>query len=172
MSRSVKVFAMVVIFGCFTVSVWAGVQAAHNEVAAMAQGGGGSAPTASTQFAILVTTIAGVVSMLATQFFSMYRESRNRKWDLHDRSAARVEMRQHAETQRLETMQTAIELARVSTINRDHLLGAIKENTKITTEGASQAQAAYSAANNFNSKFEALQKQLQEMATLAEKKEG
>lgn len=174
MSKGVRVFALVVIFGSCAVSVGAGFQAAQKEVAAMAVGGAGvDVPSASTQFAILMTTIAGVVSMLATQFFAMYREGRNRKWDLQDRQQARAEMRMHAETQRLETMQTAIELARVSSINKEHLLGAIKENTLITTESATKAQAAYSAANDFNAKLEALQRQLQGMATLeAEKKEA
>ncbi len=175
MSRGVKIFALMVIFGSLTVSVWAGVQAATTEAAAMAGGAGSSAPSASTQFAILITTIAGMISMLATQFFAMYRENRNRKWDLQDRSTARAEMRESNRTLRLETMQTATELARVSMINSGHLLGAIKENTQITTEGASKADAAFSAANNFNAKLEALQLELQSIVKdagkQAEKKE-
>lgn len=169
MSRGVKVFALVVIFGSFAVSVWAGVQAAAQEAAAMAGGNGSSVPSASTQFAILITTIAGMVSMLATQFFSMYRENRNRKWDLQDRAAARAEQRETHRTLRLETMQSATELARVSMINSGHLLGAIKENTQITTEGASKADAAFSEANNFNVKLEALRRDLQSMVKEAGK---
>lgn len=170
MPRRVKIFAFVMIFGCFAVSVWAGVVAAQNEHAAAAAGV--PPPSATNQFAILVTTIAGFASLLATQLFQFYRENRNRKWDLQDRAAARKEVRDHAETQRLETMQTAIELARVSNINRDHLLGAIQANTQITADGAAKAEAAYSVANNFNTKLEALQKELVSMAKTPEKKEA
>jgi hypothetical protein len=105
----------------------------------------------------------------------MYRENRTRKWDLQDRTAAREEMRRLSETQRLDTMQAAIELARVSNINRDHLMGAIKENTQITSEGASQAATAASVASgvasDFSARFEALHKELQSMAVQPEKKE-
>lgn len=170
MSRRAKVFAMLIIFGTYAVSVYAGVMAVQNEQAVAA---GNAAPTASNQFAILVSTIAGIASLLATQWFQIYRENRNRRWDLQDRAAARAEMRRHAETQRLETMQTAVELAKVSNINRDHLLGAIGENTRITSEGASKAQAAYSVANDFNEKFESLHKELQSMAVVhPDKKEA
>lgn len=170
MPKRVKVFALVVILGSFAVSVYAGVVAAQAEHAGVA-----AAPTASNQFAILVTTIAGFASLLATQFFQMYRENRTRKWDLQDREQARAEMRRHAETQRLDTMQAAIELARVSNINRDHLMGAIKENTQITSEGTSKAEAAYlvasGVATDFSAKFEALHKELQSMALQPDKKE-
>lgn len=173
MSNGVRVVALAIIFASFAVSVWAGVQAATAEQTAMASGL--NAPTASTQFAILITTIAGVISMLATQIFAMFRESRNRKWDLQDRAAARAEMRENTRLLRLENMQTATELARVSMINSEHLLDVIKENTDITSRGASQAEAAYSEANNFNKKLEELHRQLQQMVTdagkQAEKKE-
>jgi hypothetical protein len=169
MSKGVKILALAFIFASFAVSVWAGVQAAQTEAAAMAGGGGSAAPSASTQFAILLTTIAGMVSMLATQFFAMYRENRNRKWDLQDRETARAEMRENNRTLQIQNMQTATELARVSMINSGHLLDAIKENTEITTGGASKAEAAYSEANNFNKKLEALQLQLQKIVNDAEK---
>lgn len=177
MSRVVRFVALVVIFGSLTVSVLAGVQAAQTETATMS-GGGVAPPSASTQVAILITTVAGVVSMLATQFFAMYRESRNRKWDLQDRTAARAEMRENNRTLRLENMQTATELARVSMINSGHLLEAIKENTEITHGGASKAEAAYSEANTFNAKLEALHRELQNLVLVqeagkaAEKKEA
>lgn len=136
-------------------------------------------PTASSQTTILITTVAGFLSLLATQFFSMWRENqrerakrdeaeRQRKWDLEDRRAARVEMRQHAETQRLETIQTAIELAKVSNINRQQLVGEIKANTKLTEEAAAKAADAYVAANNFNEKLERLHQELLKKGHLIE----
>lgn len=160
--RGARIAALIFIFGCFGVSVWAGVIAAQTDPSAGV--GTASAPTASNQFAILVTTVAGFASLLATQFFAMYRENRNRKWDLQDRTQARAEMRAHAEVQREETLRTAIELAKVSNINRDHLLGAIEKNTSLTAKSAEQAEAAYSVANNFNEKLETLHSELQSMA--------
>lgn len=159
MSSRVKILAFLVIFGCFAVSVYAAVQAAQ----APADPSLGT-PTASNQFTILVTTIAGFASLLATHIFQFYRENRNRNWDLQDRAAAREEMRKHAEEQRVETIKTAIELARVSNINREHLLGAIEKNSQLTSEAGEKAQAAYTSANNFNSKLEALHRELAEMA--------
>jgi uncharacterized protein involved in exopolysaccharide biosynthesis len=160
MTRAVKIFAFALICGLFAVSVCAGVLASQQAAADPAA----AQPTASNQFAILVTTIAGFASLLATHLFQFYREGRNRRWDLQDRMSARQEMRNHAETQRVETLKTAIELARVSNINREHLLGAIKENTELTSEAGAKAEAAYTSANNFNEKLESLHRELAGLA--------
>jgi hypothetical protein len=125
---------------------------------------GDNTPTATNQNVILITTIGGFLTLIATQIFAIWRESRNRKWDLADREAARREVRQHAETQRLETIQTAIDLAKVSNINRQHLVDHIEQNTAITKEAKKTAEAAYIAANNFNERLESLRKQLTDKA--------
>lgn len=44
---------------------------------------------ASNQFAILVTTVIGFLSMLAAHAFQMWREGRQRRWDIEDRRDAR-----------------------------------------------------------------------------------
>ena len=46
------------------------------------------------QWVILVTSIAGVVTTLFTQWLTWKREKRNREWDLADRAAARAERQQ------------------------------------------------------------------------------
>lgn len=161
MNKAVKVSALSVIGSLFAITVWAGVIAAQ-QTPAVETNAPGSA-TASNQFATIATLIAGFASMLAAQAFQWFRESRTRKWDLADRMAARKEVRDHAETQRLETIQAAIELARVSNINRDHLVSEIGRNTILTAEAAAKADAAYVSANNFNAKLEALHRQLVEM---------
>ncbi len=160
MPRFVKISALVIIFGSFAVSVGAGVIAAQQAVEQLGSQPAGTPPTASNQFAILVTTIAGFASLLATQFFQMYRESQKRKWDLQDRETARLEMRQHARFQKEETLKTAVELARVSIINRDTLIGAIKENTQLTEEGVKQAGVAASSATSMNESLDALRAEL------------
>lgn len=160
-SRAAKVVAIVAICGLFAVSVCAGVIAQQQATADPAA----NVPTAQNQFAILVTTIAGFASLLCTQLFQFYRENRNRKWDLQDRTAAREEMRKTVEEQRLESMKTAVELAKVSQANRDLIFSAIKENTSLTVDAGEKAMAAYTSANNFNSKLETLHRELVAMAT-------
>jgi hypothetical protein len=156
MPRKVKVFAFLIIAGLFAVSVWASVIAAQEPQPDTARSG--------SSIALMITTVAGFASLLATHLFQFYRENRNRRWDLEDREASRQEMRKTAETQRVETIQTAIELARVSNINREHVLGAISKNTEITSEASAKAEAASvvvaSTATNFNDKLEALHSEL------------
>lgn len=114
-------------------------------------------PPAGTQ-----VTILGLAGLLVTQIAQMLRESRNRKWDLADRAAARAdaaakaeqlrletaaaaaqlrrEQQAHAEAQRIATIQTAIELAKVSKVNRDRLIAAVAENTTLTETHAKAAR--------------------------------
>ena len=153
MTRAVKIFACVVICGLFAVSVYAGVIAQQQATADPAA----AQPTASNQFAILITTIAGFASLLATHLFQFYKENRNRKWDLQDRASAREEMLRHQKAQRVETLQTAVEIARVSNINRDHLLGAIDRKTELTAEAGAKT-------DDFNSRLEALHQELAELS--------
>lgn len=160
-SRAAKIVALVTICGLFAVSVCAGVVA---QTQANADPTGG-VPTAQNQFAILITTIAGFASLLCTQLFQFYRENRNRKWDLQDRTVAREQMRKTNEEQRMEAMRTAVELAKVSQTNRDLIVGAVKENTVITVDAGEKAAAAYTSANNFNSKLETLHRELIAMST-------
>lgn len=117
-------------------------------------------PTASNQTTILVSTIIGFLSLLATQIFGMIRENRNRKWDLQDRKDARDRAQRDAQQQRLDTVQTAIELAKVSHMTREQLLKHIEHNTRITQAAKDSAEAAYAAANNFNEKFSELKREL------------
>jgi hypothetical protein len=160
-TRAAKIVALFTICGLFAVSVCAGVvaqtQANADPVA--------NVPTAQNQFAILITTIAGFASLLCTQLFQFYRENRNRRWDLQDRTAAREQMRKTVEEQRMEGMRTAVELAKVSQTNRDLIFSAIKENTTLTVDAGEKAQAAYTSANNFNSKLETLHRELIAMST-------
>lgn len=44
------------------------------------------------QFAILVTTTAGLVTTLGTFGYNIYRDNRNRRWDLENRRLAREEV--------------------------------------------------------------------------------
>lgn len=113
-------------------------------------------PSAGTQ-----VTILGFLGLLVTHLTQMWREGRNRKWDLADRAAARaeaaakaeqlrleaaqaaerlrIEQQAHAEAQRIATIQTAIELAKVSKANRDRLIAAVAENTTLTESHAKAA---------------------------------
>lgn len=117
--------------------------------------------TSENQKTILITSIIGFLSLLATQLFSFWREYRNRAWDLQDRATAREEQRKNAEQLRLETIQAAIEIARQNAMHRQHIVEEINRNTELTQEVGAKADAAYTAANNFTARMEALRKELQ-----------
>jgi len=87
---------------------------------------------------ILITTIAGIVTTILTTFVSIYRENRNRKWDLEDRRTARDEQRN------LIVENTAEQTKVLSTM--------IDENTELSKK-------AFTEANNFNNKLIALANQ-------------
>lgn len=115
---------------------------------------------AVNQQTIWITSLIGFLSLLATQIFALWRESRNRKWDMEDRAAARAQSQKNAEAQRLETITTAIELARVATSHREQIVKEISHNTEITKSVGAKADAAYEAANNFNERLDKLRKVL------------
>ncbi len=163
--RLVRAFAFLVIGALFAVSVAAATIAQQQAAAPAFQPGVPSGPTGQGQAAILITTIAGFASLLATQLFQFYRENRNRRWDLEDRMKARAEIKKASEVQRLETIQTAIDVVRVSNINSSKLLGAIDKNTEISTDAGSKAEAAYNAANSFDARMEALQTKFEGLVT-------
>lgn len=160
MNRAVKVAGLCLIGGLFAGSVWAGAIAAQQQPPPSVDVNAAGSATASNQFATILSIVTGFAAMLAAQLFQFIRESRNRKWDLADRATARAEMRQHAETQRVETIMSAIEMAKVSNVNRQHIADMIGQNTELTADAALKAERAYVAANDFNSKLEALHREL------------
>lgn len=111
-----------------------------------------------------VTAIAGILTLLATNFFQIYRESRNRKWDIADRQEQRRREAIRAQAQHNSTIQTAFELAKVATRNRDDVIAKVDENTALTAEAVKAAGAAYEAGNSFNAKLEALTRDYLERA--------
>jgi len=120
---------------------------------------------AANQQTIWITSLVGFLSLMATQIFALWRESRNRKWDMEDRAAARAQMQKNAETQRLETITTAIELARVATSHREQIVKEISRNTEITKGIGEKADAAYNAANDFTKRLEGLRHELASKGT-------
>lgn len=128
--------------------------------------GGPDAATSSNQFTILVTTVAGFAGLIATQVFALWRENRNRQWDLQDREMTKREMRQHAETQRIETIQTAVDLAKISHVNRQQMIDRIDDNTQLTRAAKETTEATYVATSSYKEKLEELRKQLSARAEL------
>lgn len=121
--------------------------------------------TAANQHTIWVTSVIGFLSLLATQLFALWRENRNRKWDLEDRAVARKQMQENAERQRLEIVETAIKLAQKTNADREHIVKEISKNTALTQSVGEKAEAAYAAANNFTERLEKLRKDLAEKST-------
>lgn len=78
----------------------------------------------SGEIVILITTILGFA-------IALYRESRNRKWDLADRQAEREalaqETRAMADRLAIETRETADRLSHEIAVNTDVSIGAFKE---------------------------------------------
>lgn len=121
--------------------------------------------TSANQTTIWVTSIVGFLSLLATQLFAIWRDNQARKaarqqreWDLEDRRAAREEakeeMRRQAEIVRREQIATATDLAKVHQLNSRRIVEEIAKNTQLTHEVKAQAEAAYTAANNFTQRLE------------------
>jgi hypothetical protein len=127
-------------------------------VAAQTPEGSGSATNQTT---IWVTSLIGFFSLMATQIFSLWREARNRKWDLEDRAHARAQMQKAAELQRIETIQTAIQLAKVTTAHSEQIVKEISKNTALTKSVGDKADAAYGAANNFTERLDRLRQELE-----------
>lgn len=80
------------------------------------------------QILIFLTTVIGFG-------IQMYRESRNRKWDLADRAAAREQMKAEMQTVKEETV-----------VAHEIVVKKIEENTEIS-------RTAFSEANNVNAKL-------------------
>lgn len=94
-----------------------------------------------SNFAVLVIQIVGFLTLLVTYAFQFVKDTRQRKYDLEDRAAARADAITRAEMLRLAQIETAIELAKVSKINKDKLLSAIVANTALTADHAVTASA-------------------------------
>lgn len=127
--------------------------------------------TEQNETTLLLTSIIGFASILVTQLFGMWRENqrdrakrkeaeRQRQWDLEDRATARAEMKRDAQLQRVETIQTAIELARVTSEHREHIVREISQNTEITKAVGAKAEEAYKAANDFTARLDKLRAEL------------
>ncbi len=102
---------------------------------------------------VLVTTIIGFLTLIATNVFALWRESRNRKWDQEDREIARMNARN-------ESHAVAVKLATVVNQQHKELAAKLDENTEMTKAVGEKAVAAYDAANNFNNKLEDVKSQL------------
>lgn len=78
----------------------------------------GQSPTAQSlannQTTILVTTIAGFLSTIVALIFQIWREGRNRRWDLEDRRLARQEADLKIESQTKELSRVAALEAQVT----------------------------------------------------------
>lgn len=119
--------------------------------------------------------LIGFFSTLVALLIQMWREARSRRWDREDRAAQRAEFRAATILLKAETVATATTLAKLTKTEHAKLLAfiaeikaqqtnglaaAINENTALTAEVGAKADAAYSAANNFAAKLEAIQRTL------------
>lgn len=92
------------------------------------QWGAGSGSLA-VQIILLITTLSGFV-------YTIYRENRNRRWDLEDRERARQELAQRVEL-------ATLRQASAATQHRDEIMEVIDKNTQMN-------EAALREANDVN----------------------
>jgi type II secretory pathway pseudopilin PulG len=139
------------------VCLWVAIVAAQDTTA-------GDLGTAQNQTVMIVTSIIGFLSLLATQLFSIYRDREQRKRDLQDRAeareAARQEARETANLLRREQLATATTLAQVNKKNTERVVAEVSRNTEITEAVGAKADKAYSAANEFTTRLEAMRNEL------------
>lgn len=81
---------------------------------------------------ILVTTVAGIITTILGFVVQLYRERRNRAWELEDR-------RLTADTLSRKTEQTAEVLKKETEMTREVLVRKIEENTQINVDALRQS---------------------------------
>lgn len=116
--------------------------------------------TSENQQTIMWTTVIGFMSLLATQVFSMWREYRNRRWDLENRELARRELDKKLDRQAGETVATAVQLARLTKAHHEQVSSQIEQNTELTRQVGVKAEAAYEAGNNYTQRLNELRAEL------------
>lgn len=84
------------------------------------------------QWMILVTTVAGIITTILGFMVQLYREGRNRAWELEDRRLAAEELKR-------ETQEAAAVLKKETARTRDMLVKKIEENTQINVDALKQA---------------------------------
>jgi hypothetical protein len=94
-------------------------------------------PTIVGQLVILVTTIAGFL-------YNIYRENRNRRWDIEDRERVRRDISEKVD-------QSKRELASATLATHHTLIEKIDENTEVSKQ-------AFHEANDVNQKIANLAK--------------
>jgi hypothetical protein len=104
---------------------------------------GAGSGSLAVQIVLLITTIAGFA-------YNLYREARNRRWDMEDRERARRELAQRVE------LATAKQ-ATVATQHKDEILTTIDRNTQMN-------EKALHAANDVNRRIANIQRMFTENA--------
>lgn len=116
--------------------------------------------TVENQQTIIWTSIFGFLSLLATQLFSIWRDHLKGKRDKQERDDARATLAANLAAQKLETIETAVQLARVARQHNEAIAKQIAQNTELTKQVGEKAEAAYEIGNNFHQKMEALRQEL------------
>jgi hypothetical protein len=106
------------------------------------------------EWIILVTTLAGIVTTILGFVVQLYRERRNRAWELEDR-------RLTAEVLQRKTEQTAEVLKKETAMTRDVLVRKIDENTQINVDALRQANMVNSKLARIDSLIDGVRTQAQ-----------
>jgi hypothetical protein len=95
-----------------------------------------ASPMSSSQFTILLGVIASIVSTFATFAFQIYRENRNRRWDLEDRRIAREAAdakldKQTEELRKIASLEAELTRARAEKVEVELKLAAAAQATRV-----------------------------------------
>jgi transcriptional regulator of heat shock response len=110
---------------------------------------------------ILITTIAGIVTTIIGFVVQLYRERRNRAWELEDRTLK-------AEALQQKTEQAAVALQKETQRTRDMLTRKIDENTQISVDAFREANAVNMKLARINAMIDGVrtQEQLEQVAEI------
>lgn len=164
MRYRILTIAFTLLVGIFVVYTYAAVQPAPSQLSPPTDGWPSSVASGSST-ALIITTLFGFLSLMATSIFQILRDKRQREWDLQDRRMARQEsldkaerdkqeLLMNAELQRVATIQAAIELAKSARRDREQLEAAISQNTALTVAAGTEAVSAVSKQGDRLSQLE------------------
>jgi septal ring factor EnvC (AmiA/AmiB activator) len=114
---------------------------------------------------LLITTIFGFFSTLATMFYQGWSSARQRRWDREDREREADKIRQQLEASRIELTRQTAEHANLVAKRMARTEEKIDLNTKLTKAASDHAAEASRVGDDLNRKLETNQEQLKQLQT-------
>lgn len=107
-----------------------------------------------------VTQIVILITGLLTVVIPLYREQRNRRWDLEDRERTARDLAAKTQAAADLVRSEVVAAQQLVTKQTDMLRDRISDNTDLTSQAKDAAHQAYQEANHVNLKIAALQQDI------------